>query len=404
LIEKLKNQLRTKRSLTSEAVTVVRDVFDNHVVSRFRPLDPTVLQVNVNARCNARCGMCNIWRTEDKTQLSLEEFERVFSDPAMDRIEYIILAGGEPTMRKDLPEIVDLMLQYMPNLRKIAVPTTGIATERTVRLVEAMARACAASDVVLSIGISLDGVGEVYEEVRGVPRAYNKVLKTIHALKTLQDEVDFNLAIGPTISALNVRDMENVRMLGKELDITTNYGVAAYSDSYFNNTELTDAMTFSREDKEYLKGFLAERMAEGPALNDLPYYYESMIAMLDGAERSMPCLFQSQGLVLDPNGDVHYCINSKAIGNVKETPISRIYSDIDNLTYRDSLRTDRCSTCEISCFIGVGLRKTLFPYLGFLWRQAVRKMKTAAMLFVPFIAHKMVQAVQDNPILEFILA
>ena len=43
-------------------------------------------------------------------------------------------------------------------------------------------------------------------------------------------------------------------------------------------------------------------------------HYADMIA--NGYKRTMPCPFQSQGLLLNPNGDLLYCENSKKIGNV----------------------------------------------------------------------------------------
>ena len=43
-------------------------------------------------------------------------------------------------------------------------------------------------------------------------------------------------------------------------------------------------------------------------------HYADMIA--NGYQRTMPCPFQSQGLLLNPNGDLHYCENSQKLGNV----------------------------------------------------------------------------------------
>jgi MoaA/NifB/PqqE/SkfB family radical SAM enzyme len=154
--------------------------------------------------------MCNIWRTDDKTKISLEKLEKIFSDPLFQSIEYVIVCGGEPTLRSDLPDIVKLMLEKMPSLRKVSIPTTGIATERAVAFFSKIARACLEQRVFFSVGISLDGVGAVYERVRGVPGGYQKVINTITALKELNQEVEFQFGINPTLSALNVYDAYNL--------------------------------------------------------------------------------------------------------------------------------------------------------------------------------------------------
>jgi MoaA/NifB/PqqE/SkfB family radical SAM enzyme len=219
MLENLKTQLATRRNILAEIPAIVSGCVSTNIIKRFKPLKPTVLQVNVNATCNARCCMCNIWKTEDKTMLSLAELDKIFSDPLFRTIEYSIVAGGEPTLRKDLPELVIQMLKKMPKMRKISIPTTGIATERSVSHFSTIAKACLEHKVFLSIGISMDGVEGVYDRVRGVPGGYQKVINTLVALKKLNQEVEFQLGIGSTISALNVYDVYNLIEVSKKLEL-----------------------------------------------------------------------------------------------------------------------------------------------------------------------------------------
>jgi len=104
--------------------------------------------------------------------LSIQELERILSDSIFRRMEYVIVSGGEPTLRDDLAEVVLLMLQKMPGLRKISIPTNGIATNKCVSHFPEIAKACIEHDVLLSVGVSLDGVDEIYERVRGVEGGY----------------------------------------------------------------------------------------------------------------------------------------------------------------------------------------------------------------------------------------
>lgn len=369
----LKKQIATRRNIFTEIVAVAGECITNNIVKGFKTLKPTVLQVNVNARCNARCSICNIWRTEDKTEIGLGKMEEIFSDPLFRSIEYMIVCGGEPTLRKDLPAIVDLILEKMPKLRKISIPTTGIWTERSVSHFSAIARACLEHKVFFSVGISLDGVHDIYERVRGVRGGYQKVLDTLIALKKLNQDVEFQLGIGSTISALNVYDVYNLIEVSKKLDVGINFVVAAVSESYFNNADLVGNITFTPEAREFLRKFLKEQIREGSSFSEMPFYYEKVLEMMDGAERSIPCPYQDQGLVIDASGEVHYCTNSRSIGNVHKDSASAIYYDPNNLAYRLSIREEVCPKCEISCFVGVGLRKTVFPFLGFLLRHNFRK-------------------------------
>lgn len=374
MLQTIKKRLYTKRNLAVEAVSLLGEVITNNVVGRFKTLKPTVLQVNVNLRCNAKCGTCNIWQTENPTEMSLDRLKQVFGDPLFRTIEYTIVAGGEPTLRRDLPDLVGLMLDTMPKLRKVSIPTTGLATDRCVSMFSAIAKACAHRNVTFAVGLSLDGIGEVFARTRGIPGGDKKVINTLVALKKLNQEIDFRIGVGPTISALNVYDVYNLVEVGKKYEVDMGFQIAALSETYFNNADLKDNITFTPEALAFLRKFLNEQIAQLPLVSESPFYYEKALEMLDGARRSIPCPYQDQGLVMDPTGDVYYCTNSRSIGNLNERTASEIYYDPKNLEFRRRVKEETCPKCQISCFVGVGLRKTLFPFMGFLFKQGLRRL------------------------------
>jgi hypothetical protein len=155
--------------------------------------------------------------------------------------------------------------------------------------------------------------------------------------------------------------------------VNINFFLAALSESYFNNTNLMDNIRLTREAKGFLKEFIQQRVNESPLFSEMPFYYKKVLEMMEGAKRSIPCPYQDQGVVLDATGDLHYCTNSRTIGNVHKRLTSSIYYDPENLTYRCRVIRDVCPTCEISCFVGVGLRKTVFPFLGFIVKESLRR-------------------------------
>ncbi len=68
-------------------------------------------------------------------------------------------------------------------------------------------------------------------------------------------------------------------------------------------------------------------------------HYADMIA--NGYHRTMPCPFQSQGLLLNPNGDLHYCENSQKLGNVLDASAESLYFAAENLAHRDQFEDRR---------------------------------------------------------------
>jgi len=95
-------------------------------------------------------------------------------------------------------------------------------------------------------------------------------------------------------------------------------------------------------------------------------HYADMIA--NGYKRTMPCPFQSQGLLLNPNGDLHYCENSQKIGNVLDDPADVLYFKAENLMHREQLKKQVCPTCLSPCQVNVGAMKQFVPYARFLKR------------------------------------
>jgi len=68
----------------------------------------------------------------------------------------------------------------------------------------------------------------------------------------------------------------------------------------------------------------------------------------------MPCPFQRQGLLLNPNGDLFYCENSKKIGNVRDDTAESLYHEVGNLAHREEIKAKVCPTCLSPCQVNVG--------------------------------------------------
>src|SRR5438128_11404507 len=87
------------------------------------------LRISVTDRCNLRCGYCMpeedyVWLPREQI-LDFEEISTladVFMDLGVDKIR---LTGGEPLLRRSLPELIRL-LAAKPRLRDLALTTNGV--------------------------------------------------------------------------------------------------------------------------------------------------------------------------------------------------------------------------------------------------------------------------------------
>jgi MoaA/NifB/PqqE/SkfB family radical SAM enzyme len=233
-----------------------------------------------------------------------------------------------------------------------------------------MARYCAEHKIRLSLGVSLDGIGETHDKIRGVKGAFDKVMENIGFLKQLQKEVPFNLGIDPTIFSMNVHEMQKLKDLADQLNMPITFQIAAVAGDYYHNADIEEVLKVNSEGRVRMVEFLKRQVAESSLLDSLAYYYAEVVENLEGAPtRGLPCPFADQGLLLNPDGTLQYCHNSHPIGNVLEKSSGELYYAQANLAYRDRVRKESCPSCRMSCLFFVSLRKEVFPFLSFVAKR-----------------------------------
>jgi sulfatase maturation enzyme AslB (radical SAM superfamily) len=255
-------------------------------------------------------------------------------------------------------------------MRKIGINTTGLTPHRAIPMLSRIVKFCAGKDLLLSIRVSLDGIGDIHDQVRHVKQGFDKACQTIEAMQTLaQQYPNFQFGLASTIFGNNLEDAENILAWArtKKLDIVFN--MLRFTDAMLNNKELQETIGFQAREEQFMRKFFLDRVREESVLSGQAFlylHYADMIA--NGYHRTMPCPFRTQGLLLNPYGELHYCENSKAIGNVLDTPAGKLYFAAANLAHRDEVKNNVCPTCLSPCQVNVGAMKQFVPYAKFLVR------------------------------------
>ena len=367
-------QVYAAKYLARAALSAPRD-FANAYLARFKPIHPTVLIFHCTFVCDARCEMCNNWKRGDrKSDMSLEEIERAFSSPFWRYIENANVSGGEPTTRNDLVDICRVMLDTLPRLRKFVLNTTGLTPHRAIPMLTDIVKLCAERDVIFSFRVSIDGVGQMHNDVRQVPHGFEKANETIRAMQALQKHYRFNFGISTTIFSQNLDDADNILdwARGENLDIVFN--MVRFTDPMLGNSDLADTCQPVGEEEEQMRQFFLDRVRIDPLLDGQNYiymHYADMIA--NGYHRLAPCPFQTQGIMLNPDGGMFFCENSEVVGNVRDDDPGEIYFREASQTHREQIKNDQCPTCLSPCQMNVAAIKQVVPYAKFLARASREK-------------------------------
>jgi len=160
----------------------------------------------VTSRCNAFCQTCfyheELNQPGDLTFAQLEKISRT-----MPPITDLWLSGGEPTLRRDISDVIDLFVKNN-GVNRIIIPTNGLIKSRVFEIVD---RALANNPRIdLYLNIALDGYGQTHDRIRGVPGNWTKALDCIESLYPLKTKYTdrFRLNVNTVVCAENYTEID----------------------------------------------------------------------------------------------------------------------------------------------------------------------------------------------------
>ena len=144
-------------------------------------------------RCNSKCQMCYIWQnpTEPKEEVSLATLSKLPSG-----FDNLNVSGGEPTLRKDLGEMIDLLY---PKARVTEISSNGLHPERLVPIIKKHPN--------IKVRFSLEGDQETSDRIRGEKDGYST---KIAGLRMLREAGGTDLGFAMVIQDENVDQLVNV--------------------------------------------------------------------------------------------------------------------------------------------------------------------------------------------------
>ena len=300
----------------------------------YKNFHPMTLTYSVTAACQSRCKTCQIGAmfcqdpTRPEKDLKLDEIEKIFA--SMHPVYFFNMSGGEPFMRKDLPEIVALACKYLKP-RVIHTPTNAILSDRIIENTEKIIQIVREYDptVPFTVKPSIDGVGDLHDEIRGVKGNFKALLKTIEGLKKLEERYDnFHLELGTVISNYNINHLDEIEDFVHSLGVESYRNEVAECRTEFFN--LNDPITPPADVYQNLiKGFAKKvednigkkrklaRTTEAMRV----VYYDIAGKILEEKRQVIPCYAGVSNVHINYDGGVWPCCvlgYEKEMGNLRE--------------------------------------------------------------------------------------
>ena len=171
MLQQLRQRLRGERNMHLGEPGFLRKLI--------RPKKLEGLFLFVTARCNSKCRTCFYAEEHQRGEdLTFDEIRRL--SQRAPRFDKLWLSGGEPTLRDDLPEIVELF-HRQNGAQAVNFPTNGLLGQRAEQMVGRLLESC--PGLTIHLNFSVDGLGATHDAIRGVPGAFERVTETMDRLE-----------------------------------------------------------------------------------------------------------------------------------------------------------------------------------------------------------------------------
>jgi 12,18-didecarboxysiroheme deacetylase len=334
---------------------------------------------NVTRRCNLRCVHCYAHAKDhaEADELTTEQGKGFLDDLAAFGVPVVLFSGGEPLVRKDLPELAS----YAVGKGMRAV----ISTNGTL-ITAPMARTL--KEIGLSyVGISIDGMQEVNDRFRAVPGAFRAALDGIRNCQAAGIKVGLRF----TINRFNVQEIPSIFQLIEEMDIPR---VCFYHLVYAGRGSELVEQDLSLEDSRRTLDLIIDRTRRLHEMGkpkevltvdnhaDGPYIYLRMLKENpERAKEVMELLKWNEGNnsgrgigCVSWDGAVHadQFWRHVSFGNVKDRPFSEIWMDTSHplmgrLKEKKKHVTGRCAECRWLDICGGNFRVRAEAVTGDVW-------------------------------------
>lgn len=307
-----------------------------------KKLNGTVI---VTYRCNARCTMCNRYKAPSKPdeEISVETIKK------LPKMYFTNITGGEPFIREDLADIVRELYKKSD---RIVISTNGFFTDRIIKLCEEFPN--------IGIRISIEGLEQTNNEIRGLNDGFNKGYST---LKKLVEMKHPDVGFGMTVQDKNAKDLVALYDLSNEMGME--FATASLHNSFYfveAKNIIHDRPMVAQEFENLINKLLASK---SPKKWFRAYFNHGLINYIYGQKRLLPCDMAFDTFFIDPYGDVMPCNGTKCknvMGNLNEQSWDELWNSEKAEKVRNVVRH-----CSRNCWMIGSVSPAMHKYI---WKPA----------------------------------
>ena len=309
-----------------------------------------IANLAITYRCNSKCTTCNIWQIKNPPELTPMDIKKLFTENHvfLQNVKSIQITGGEPTLHLQLPEIIEIIHETLPECT-YWIPTNGQNPEEIRETTETILEKL--NEKNLGVTISIDGTPATHDKTRGIRGSYRKATSTLGKLRELRAEYpELSLTVGMTITGDNMNQIKDIYRLSREYDAEFSFRPAHTSEIYYRNQGDTTNISekFIQEVQDITRD-IRKRLGvlkSAPTLN----YMQGAVKYMQTGKRELKCTAGSSSIYIDAYGDMYPCLfYTQKLGNIKEDSLETIYRSPQADRVRGKIGKLECLQCWVEC-------------------------------------------------------
>jgi len=279
------------------------------------------------SKCNLSCSACFFHDNLNKSNdLSLSEYKKIAQ--SLKKTSILLLSGGEPFLNKDLVEICSSFIKNS-KIDSLIIPTNGTLKKEIIENVGILLKNF--PQTALTVNISLDGMVDYHDKIRGARGVFEKAIETIKELSGLKKIYpNLQTVVNSVIQKNNLEELKKLMIFLRQFELDFHAFELLRGDPKDRSMVLPSHNQIEEMHKLILKNrnwYLRRKnmkkfsflglLEKISVLGLLNYAQTTKEAVLKGGHWDVACRAGQSISVIYPNGDFSLCELMSPIANLR---------------------------------------------------------------------------------------
>lgn len=280
---------------------------------------PRIIQLPITSKCNSRCLTCNIWKIRESVDINPDTLKKILGDPFFSEVVAVGINGGEPTLHPNFIEVVKSVL-ILPKLQTIYLISNCINCDKILLILKDVYSLCKDRGVFLHLQISVDGVEDIHNHIRGIKVSFNRSIQMIKEICNNRYKYVDDFNIGCTISKYNIDYIPQFEDYFSQYNIPIYFHLAVPNKRIHNFDDATFPVMTDKHATQMAKEFFYMKSSKAiTKIERIRYFLIYLYLSGHSKKRLFQCSYLYQDITINENLDSYLCATaSEKVCNLKE--------------------------------------------------------------------------------------